>query len=266
MKPLHIALTLLVCVICSCNNGTEEDYDILSSDKVAVTFCVSPYQQVTFDNPVSTRATNVSALCKYLVLAVYRDGNLDTVVNGKVGDDDFAILPVHIHHGNYRVLMLGHSSDKLPDIDNPSMIDFGTNNLTDVLYWSDNISLNKDTVVNIRLHRAVAKVEIQSTDNLPSDAYQLYIRYTGGSYSLNAITGKASRPYDDYRIIKLSDDDLGKPLSAAFYTFPTENARLKELQFQVSKKDGTIIDYKIVKDVPIKSNAITRLTGSLGSE
>lgn len=267
MKPISIALTLvlsMVLLLCNCQNGTEIVSDLHKPDKVMLSINVSPYQQIAFENAPSSRSTDLSSLCKTLMLAIYKGEKLDTLVTQQNGDASFGSLSLDLSRDTYRFVVLAHSSAKQPNMKNPKLIDFGSRNMSDVLSWSNLIHIDKDTVVDVKLSRVVAKVEIVSTDSLlPKDA-GFYATYSGGcSNILDATTGRAPRQIDDYQMLTFSNDEKGKPLNVSFYTFPAANDTIKELYFYTNDKKGNIIDSKTINNVPIKANFITRLTGRL---
>lgn len=266
MKPQRVALALLasiILILCNCQNDIESVSDLPLPDKATLSFHVSPYQKISFENSLSAKSVAIDSLCKTLLLAVYKDDFLDTLVTQSTTDSGFGNISFSLPRGVYRFVALAHSSAKQPDMNVAEHIDFGSKNMSDVLLWSDKVSVGNDTALNITMKRVVAKVEICSTDSLHSGETEFYVKYTGGSYVLDATTGCAPYHFDDFKIVKLSKEDSGKPLSVSFYTFPTSADTLRELIFHTSNKKGVIIDEKTINNVPIKANFITHLSGKL---
>lgn len=267
MRPLNIALAMAVSIVlllCNCQNGIDYESDFNRSGKVMLSFKVSPYQQISFENTSFTRTAEIDTLCKTIMLAVYdSDDKLDTLITQHAEDTEFGSLPVSLSPGKYRFAIIAHSSDKQPNVDNPKRIDFGASNMSDVLFWSDNIFVGEDTLIDVSLKRIVAKIEVTSTDSLAKNVNQVYLWFSGGSYIFNAVKGCADKSFNDYREINLSSSERGKPLSVSFYTFPTTVGDvLKELMCNVTR-NGNIIDSKTINNVPIKANYVTRLTGKI---
>lgn len=267
MRPIYATLTLIMGIsllFCSCRNDMDELYLAHPDDGVAMSFRISPYQQVPFDNEPHGRAVDVGSVCKHLLLAIYQNDNLDTLLSQQQGSEGFGHFPILIERGVYRIVVLAHSSEKQPDMSDPHKVNFGSKNMSDVLYWSDEIAVGRDSVINVSLRRAVAKVVIRSTDSLPKQASQVYVRYDGSGTSFDATTGKGFKSFG-YEYINIPKESVGKPLSTSVYIFPSskDTVRLKEVQLQISNKNGSIIDFQKVNDVPIKTNSITRLTGRL---
>lgn len=266
MKPISFALTYAICIVlllCNCQNGIEDMSDFKEPGKAMLAFRISPYQKITFENASTSSSTDFSSAFKTVMLAVYKDEKLDTLINQQANDLDFGNISLKLPYDNYRFVFLAHSSAKQPSMDNPKRIDFGSSNMSDVLFWSDSLRIEKDTAINVKLNRVVAKVEINTTDNQTKDDANAYIRFTGGSNVFDATLGKASFDFNDYYIIKLNADNIGKPISVSFYTFPTSEEKLKEVLFYTYNKIGIINDSKTINDVPIKPNYIIRLTGKL---
>lgn len=269
MKPIRIALVLMIgilALLCNCQNDIAGVSDCSQTGKVNLSLYVSGYRQLAFDNIANTRSGDVSPAYKHLLLAVYKEDELDTLIMRTQEEDVSSSLSLNLDKGDYRFVIIAHSSEKQPNMDSPTNIDFGTKNLSDVLFWSSQFRLTKDTVADALLKRAVAKVEITSTDTLPPDVVSVYYLYRGGGTALNAVTGEASSSGRDFKEIFLSEEEKNKPLSFSFYTFPTEKHMLREVYFHLNNNKKDIISRRTVDDVPIKCNNVTRLSGSVTKE
>lgn len=267
MKTIRLALPFLcgiMMLLHSCQNGIEDMSDLNKSDKVALSFCIGPFYTAPFDDSsASTRSVDVATVCSQVAMAVYQNSKLDTVISQCADDGGFKAMSVSLKRGQYQILMLAHNLQTLPDFSTPSLISFGQGNMSDILYWYGEINVERSASIDVAFRRIVAKVEITTTDSLPSKARQIYLWYSGGSYILDASTGAAARSINDSKTMALTDADLGKPLSVSFYTLPNQNGALKELIIHVSDKNGNILEGKDLKNIPIKANHITRLSGKL---
>lgn len=266
---LHVMKTKLIALIVSigistfflsCSEG-QEDVG-MSSGMVSLSFTASPFEQYSF---TGTRSSEISDVCGKLLLAVYREGKLDTIVSQDSTDKDFGLLSVRLTPGVYSAMILAHSSAKDPDVSNPVAVNFRQDNLSDVLYWYGDISLHRDSTVEAGLHRAVAKVRITSQDSLRNDVSRVRLWYSGGSFIFNALEGTAARPTDDATNIEMSEHEKGKPLDVSCFTFPTDSGKLSKLRITISYEKGGDADFITVSDVPVKANTITHLQGRLSA-
>lgn len=266
MRNLYAALLLFLAsamTLCSCRGADDEASDGSAFGVSTVLLRVSSEDMLPFpDSPAATRSTDVATLCDKLCLAVYSGGKLDTLASRQSSAAGFGNVSIRLKGGKYRFLLLAHNSAKAPDVTNPEKIDFGMQNVSDVLYWSDELTVVRDTSFNVSLRRAVARVDVVTTDTIPSAVGSMYFIVTKGSYILNALTGYGVYSGRDYKSLKIPDSLVHKPGVFSFYTFPTADEVSASVTLRAMRigEAGVYCSHDF-KDVPLKRNTVTRLTG-----
>lgn len=250
----------LAVTLCSCQKADELAGDDAAPATVAVSFRVSGFEQMPFP---STRSANISSLCGKLCLAVYGGGKLDTLVTQQSSQEGFGSATLNLRAGKYRFLLLAHSSGKNPDMSNSEKISFGMQNMSDVFYWAEEASVSQDAAYDVQMRRAVAQVEVATTDSIPQAVGSMYFIITRGSYIFNALTGYGVYSGRDYKSIAIPDSLVGKRGSFAFYTFPTADSVSASvtLEAMLAGEAGVYCSHDF-KNVAIKRNRLTRLTGA----
>lgn len=266
MRNLYAALLLFfvsAMTLCSCRGADDEASDSPAFGVSTVLLRVGSEDMLPFpDSPVATRSTDVATLCDKLCLAVYSGSKLDTLASWQSSEGSFGNVSIKLKDGKYRFLLLAHNSAKAPDMTNPEKIDFGRQNMSDVLYWFGELTVAHDTLLDISLRRAVARVDVVTTDTIPSAVGSMYFIVTKGSYILNALTGYGAYSGRDYKSVPIPDSLAHRRGTFSFYTFPTAEEVSASVTLRAMRIGETgIYCSHDFKDVPLRRNTVTRLTG-----
>lgn len=268
---LSLQSLLTAPVISSCSNRIH-DVPEMDEPGVPVTIRVASLEQVPFGSFGTKGSANLSEACTWINYAIYdADGNglVKPQVNQKSNDDTFGTLNLKLEEGNYRLVIMAHSSTSNPKLDNPSKIDIPSNSkgrrITDTFLSSSAITVTKGMQpLNINLDRAVARFEIRLVeDSIPGAVTRLEFEMgTGGSFSLNANTGsgvKSTRGYTDKVNVQPGDSVIG------VYTFVSEGS--SGTRIKVVAKDSLECEYGSWEfvDVPLTRNRVTVYRGALFS-
>ncbi len=250
--------------LCACHGADDEECGVAPIGTSDIRIRLSAIGQMPFPETSSaTRATDVARLCGKLCVAVYRDGKLDTLAMRQLSGGSFGDINLRLRNGSCRLLVLAHSSANNPSMENPEKISFGQQNMSDVLCWTGNFSVARDTVLDISMRRAVARVDVVTTDTIPPDLGNMNFIITKGSYILNALTGYGVYSGRDYKSVAIPDSLAHRPGTFSFYTFPTADEVSASVTLRAMRTGNTgIYCSHDFNDVPLRRNTITRLTGA----
>lgn len=260
-----ILVALLALATVSCQHMANEEPEQPAGGKSMVHFNISQFETMPFSTE-QTRSQLVSELCKQVDLAVFQGGTRKEKATQKRGDDNFGTLSVALAPGSYKVVIVAHNQDKTPTMTNADKITF-SGDLADTFSWSKDITVNEGNGldVDVSMRRVVAMVRFVTTDNVPDDVSTLQFYYTGGSSTLDGLTGTGCVNSRQTVKFSIADDMKGKPATFEIYTFPKSDS--KELKIEVTGLDatGNKVYNHTFENVPINRNQITQFTGALFS-
>jgi hypothetical protein len=180
-------------------------------------------------------------------------------------DDDFGTLDVGLKAGTYTVVDVGHSSPVTPTIKSPELVQFtakdGVKN-SDTFCHYGQVTVSEDGGYHeLKMNRVTAMISFELTDtNLTTSFSGLKIDYSGGSANFNPSTAEGCT--------KSNQTELrGKGTQYAVFTFPYLSADGK-LKVTLSALDASqnVLTTKVLTDVPITRNRITKCSGQLFGE
>ena len=181
-------------------------------------------------------------------------------------DDDFGTLNVGMKAGTYTVVAVGHSSPVTPTIKSTELVQFtakdGVKN-SDTFCHYGQVTINEDGGYHeLKMNRVTAMITFEFTDAaMPEGFAGLKVEYTGGSANFNPSTGEGCT--------KSSQTETRQNRATQYhvFTFPylsTEGV----LKVTLSALDANqnVLTTKVLTDVPITRNRITKCTGQLFGE
>lgn len=260
-----ILATLLALVMVSCQRLANDDPEQPTGEKSMVKFKISQFETMPFSTAQS-RSQPVSELCKQIDLAVFQGGTRKAKATQKVGDKDFGTLSVALAPGDYKVVILAHNQDKTPTMTNADKITF-SGDLSDMFLWSNDITVREGNGldVDVSMHRAVAMVRFITTDKVPDNVSTMQFYYTGGSSTLDGVTGDGCVNSRQTVKFSITDDMKGKTATFEIYTFPKSDSKTLKIEVTGLNPTGKTVCSHTFENVPINRNQITQFTGALFS-
>jgi hypothetical protein len=178
-------------------------------------------------------------------------------------DDDFGTLNVGLTAGTYTVVAIGHSSPVTPNIKSAELVQFTAQNgvkNSDTFCHYGQVTIDDDGGYHeLKMNRVTAMVRFDFTDaTMPAGFAGLKIDYTGGSANFNPSTGQGCTKsmQSETRTMRASQYTV--------FTFPymSTDGTLK-ITLNALDADGNALTTKVLSDVPVTRNRITRCTGEL---
>ena len=137
--------------------------------------------------------------------------------------------------------------------------------MSDTFLWSEDITVSedKDLEREVVMHRAVAMVRIVTTDNVPENVSAVQFYYTGGSSTLDALSGEGC--VNSRQTVKrtITDDMRGKTATFEIYTFPKSDSKGLKLVVTAISPTGQTVYTRTFEVVPVARNQITQYKGAL---
>ena len=252
------------------NNDTSSTKSTSKSGKVNITLRVADFKQFSYETltPKFVNGTrtvvDIIDYCTHLNFVVYKDGKKIDSRSQIKGNNDFGETTMSLYAGNYQLLVLAHSSSHgSPTLTNPEKIQF-TDDLgySDTFYYYGNFEVTADKQdYEIRLTRASSKLCFIIEDEAPSEVTNVHFFYTGGSGTLNAVTGYATN-VGSCQEKNASIIGYTSPIEFNVYTFlETDSAKLN-LKVEACNSSKKVVCSREFTDIPMERNKVTILKGS----
>ena len=273
---LLVSCSLLLSV--SCQSGPDDT--IVPEGQSTITFSVSNYRQISFDDlsrAGTTRAdvpSNHPSTLAHLVVAVFdaETGEqalspiLHDYVDYETNPSAYPQFSVTLPYGHYRVLVLGYNGSRACNIASFSHISWEDDYVPNTFLYCGEFTLNEDTELTkeVTLKHVVAAFRVTAEDAIPSEMKKIRFRSTAGGTVLNATTGLATENTGKTSDIEIPASNIGKQgVFLTTYLFLPEEQITTNYTVQALGKNDALINEKHFNDVPLRINYLTEWTGKL---
>ncbi len=229
---------------------------------IKVSFNVLNFERLPFDVNASRAAVEVKEVCSRLSFAIFKGEDKISSKHQESDQEGFGAYTASLTAGTYRLVVIGHSGSGSATITLPTEIKFPNNKLTDTFYYCTDFTLSENTQFDITLKRAVAMFRLVIKDVIPQGVEQIKFYYTGGSSTLNAVTGRGcvNSRQTEYRTI--TDEMVKKSSQFDIYTFPHEENDVLKIEITALGNGETELYKKEFTEVPVTLNTITQYSGN----
>ena len=199
--------------------------------------------------------------CSRLSIAIF-DGEEKVKTLNLKAEDGYDDIGFNLDAGKYRMVAIGHNGSGNCTISSPEKVKFYKNKMTDTFFYygTFNVIDGGDTDDYILLNRAVAQFKVHITDaTIPAEAHSIKFYYTGGSSTLDAVTGYGcvqSRQTESFKLQEGKRD-------YSVYTFPREENKGLKMTINILDADAQSIKEYSKEVVPVKRNNITQTNISI---
>ena len=177
--------------------------------------------------------------CSRLSIAIF-DGEEKVKTLNLKAEDGYDDIGINLDAGKYRMVAIGHNGSGNCTISSPEKVKFYKNKMTDTFFYygTFNVIDGEDTDDYILLNRAVAQFKVHITDaTIPAEAHSIKFYYTGGSSTLDAVTGYGcvqSRQTESFKLQEGKRD-------YSVYTFPREENKGLKMTINILDADAQSI-------------------------
>lgn len=260
-------LLMLVATLTSCEKFALDDSGTNSHDANAN---VIIHASVAKNNSTRTRSGEgdeeiegkpLEDYCSRLSIAIF-DGEEKVKTLNLKAEDGYKDIGINLDAGKYRMVAIGHNGSGNCTISSPEKVKFYKNKMTDTFFYYGTFKVidGEDTDDYILLNRAVAQFKVHITDaTIPAEAHSIKFYYTGGSSTLDAVTGYGcvkSRQTENFKLQEGKRD-------YSVYTFPREENKGLKMTINILDADAQSIKEYSKEGVPVKCSNITQTNISI---
>ena len=261
-------LLMLVATLTSCEKFALDDSGTNSHDANAN---VIIHASVAKNNSTGTRSGEedeevegkpLEDYCSRLSIAIFDGEEKVKTLNLTAEKDGYDDIGINLDAGKYRMVAIGHNGSGNCTISSPEKVKFYKNKMTDTFFYygTFNVRNGEDTDDYILLKRAVAQFKVHITDaTIPAEAHSIKFYYTGGSSTLDAVTGYGCVQSRQTETFKLQEGNR----DFSVYTFPREENKGLKMTINILDADAQSIKEYSKEGVPVKRNNITQTNISI---
>lgn len=254
-----LILIILIFTQTSCERVSFDKSDVENKDGFELNFHVGN---------IDTRGiVNVSKVCNRINFAVYDSigDRVKSISQSSDYDADFGIIKVSLPKGNYKVVALAHNGNSNASTTNMNRITFN-GKVTDTFVYSDDINVSGNSDYQMNLKRCVAKILFTIKDKVPDEVKQIKFFYTGGSSTLDGISGWGCVNSRQTEIRDVKAEARADSSVYELYTFPQDSNGSLDITVSCLDSSGNILYERMFDDVKVSKYSITTCTEKLFSE
>lgn len=182
----------------------------------------------------------------------------------------FGEFDLSLPMGSYTMVVLGYGlNDGEPAITltGPTSSTFGDYPARETFVATQAVSItNTDALeLNATLNRVVAKLKVLSTDGRTANAHSVRLTTSGGSKAFNPSTGLATSNTGFSNTLNITGTAVGNVAGPVSYLFLATDEQTVNVTIDVLDENNQTISHKVVNNVPLQRNRMTKLVGSIFS-
>lgn len=256
IKTLLLIFAAFLCAACEkyvAEEGTQSESKVIDGNLVVKAECVVTRAGETEENqeslPLKDRFTRMT-------MVLYQDDVRVDYVNQENSDPGFGTMSVDLDPGTYQLVVLAHSGQRTPTTTNCHKISFSAP-LTDVFSYYGDVVVGKEACKKtVQLTRAVAKIQLNITDEIPEGVSFFNYIYKGASVSFDPATqiGVVSSTRRNVEIEKAEGVKTFE-----LYTFVSSDNQTVDWDFAGYSESNEVIGSKKFSDIPVSLRKVTKI-------
>ena len=256
--PKTLLLIFAVFLFAACEKYVAEEIvqsgsTVIDGNLVVKAECVVTRAGETEENqeslPLKDRFTRMT-------MVLYQDDVRVDYVNQENSDPGFGTMSVDLDPGTYQLVVLAHSGQRSPTTTNCHKISFSAP-LTDVFSYYGDVTIGKEaSEKTVQLTRAVAKIQLNITDEIPEGVSFFNYIYKGASVSFDPATqiGVVSSTRRNVEIEKAEGVKTFE-----LYTFVSSDNQTVDWDFAGYSESNEVIGSKKFSDIPVSLRKVTNI-------
>ena len=256
IKTLLLIFAAFLCAACEkyvAEEGTQSESKVIDGNLVVKAECVVTRAGETEENqeslPLKDRFTRMT-------MVLYQDDVRVDYVNQENSDPGFGTMSVDLDPGTYQLVVLAHSGQRSPTTTNCHKISFSAP-LTDVFSYYGDVVIGKEaSKITVQLTRAVAKIQLNITDEIPEGVSFFNYIYKGASVSFDPATqiGVVSSTRRNVEIEKAEGVKTFE-----LYTFVSSDNQTVDWDFAGYSESNEVIGSMKFSDIPVSLRKVTKI-------
>ena len=255
-KTLLLIIATLLFAACEkyvAEEGTQSESKVVDGNLVVKAECVVTRAGETEEGqealPLKDRFTRMT-------MVLYQNDVRVDYVNQDNLDKDFGTMSVDLDPGTYQLVVLAHSGQRSPTTTNCHKISFSAP-LTDVFSYYGDVVVGKEVnKVTVQLTRAVAKIQLTVTGEIPAGVSFFNYIYKGASVSFDPATQKGVAS-TTRRNVEVEKADGVKTFE--LYPFVSSDDQTVDWDFAGYSSEKEVLGSKKISNIPVALRNVTKI-------
>ena len=257
-SPKTLLLIIATLLFAACEKyvdeeGTQSESKVVDGNLVVKAECVVTRAGETENEqealPLKDRFTRMT-------MVLYQNDVRVDYVNQDNLDKDFGTMSVDLDPGTYQLVVLAHSGQRSPTTTNCHKISFSAP-LTDVFSYYGDVVVGKEVnKVTVQLTRAVAKIQLTVTGEIPAGVSFFNYIYKGASVSFDPATQKGVAS-TTRRNVEVEKADGVKTFE--LYTFVSSDDQTVDWDFAGYSSEKEVLGSKKISNIPVALRNVTKI-------
>ena len=255
-KTLLLIIATLLFAACEkyvAEEGTQSESKVVDGNLVVKAECVVTRAGETEEGqealPLKDRFTRMT-------MVLYQNDVRVDYVNQDNLDKDFGTMSVDLDPGTYQLVVLAHSGQRSPTTTNCHKISFSAP-LTDVFSYYGDVVVGKEVnKVTVQLTRAVAKIQLTVTDEIPAGVSFFNYIYKGASVSFDPATQKGVASTTRRNVEVEKADGV---TTFELYTFVSSDDQTVDWDFAGYSSEKEVLGSKKISNIPVALRNVTKI-------
>jgi hypothetical protein len=271
MKKSHLLAGIILLAATACSNESEQNV-VNPGNLVPVTVHVDDFSMSVEDFPgaVTRAPQSVDSYegVKAITLAFYK-GDTEVCSSTQLRADNttyttFGQFELSLLMGSYTMVVLGYGSVDAMTLTNMSNATFHNDRVRETFVYTQAVNVTSTAALdlNATLSRVVAKLEVRSTDERTANAAKLRTTFAAGGDGVNPMTGLSTTNTGFSNTVDLNGE-VGNIAGSINYLFLNTDQQSMTVTIDVLDADDNSVSHKVVNNVPLQRNKVTRLSGHL---
>ena len=266
MKKVFLTLIAAVLLFAGCSKDTDNN-----TNTAKVTVCVSDFTFSQTELPTGKSDIVDYAGVKAITLAFYKSDGTEAYIHTQLKDDattytTFGEFTTSLTMGGYTMVVLGYGyyDGDLLELTSPTSAAYTSDHVRETFAATEDITITNCDAVNLTatLNRAIAKVQVVSTDTRTDDVVYIRTTFSAGGKSFNPTTGLATVNTGFANTVQ-GNGNTGQTTTATSYLFLATDEQTMDVTIETLDADGNTLFSKTVTNVPMRRNCLTTMTGAM---
>lgn len=264
-------------LLMSCQS--EPDDAPATEGQCTISFSVSNYRQISFDDLSSSAATRAvptdhPSTLAHLILTIF---NAETGQQAcpqiqhdqedyESNNDAYPKFTVTLPYGRYHVLVLGFNGQRKCNITSVNHISWEDNYVPNTFLYYQELTFDKSTNLDqkLTLKHVVTALRVTAEDAIPAELKKMRFISSVGGTVLDAVTGFTPQDTGRTGDMTIPPDSIGKQgVSFTAYLFLSSEQAKSNYTVLALGKDDNVLYKKLFNDVPLRINNLTIWDGKL---